>query len=462
MARCGDDAVALRLTTGSIKASSVPSAGNLDRSYPVVVIRDAAAYGIGAGFAALLASTSTVEPHQYWGQTAVWGYLAGVLIAVAVAAISRWSKQPLPLAPIRVGLMVAVIAATLVLPMLLMITARRDGTPHQALGEVGVVERAGQRLNETGSPYLGGAELERASQSSSLGTLAYTPYGSVMAVFGLPRAVSPTSAWTDARVAFAATGCAVLLVAVWVGINDRRRRFRLFHSLMILPPAALALATGGDDVPVIALALLSMALLARRRWAWAGIAIGLALAMKTIVLPLGVMLAVLMFSRHRPGTPRDGRIFVGALLAVPIATSLPLLIADPNALIENLVRYPLGLTEQRSPASSPLIGWALTQWVPFGKAIALAVLAAALIAIAVAVVRRPPGTIGQAALWTALILTTIIVLAPATRFGYFIYPGFLGAWATATERSGLGIRGRNISGPTAGPGHAVARAKVLD
>lgn len=397
------------------------------------VIRDAGAYAIGAAFAALLATTSNVEPHQYWGQVAVWGYLAAAGIGVLIVAADRALKWSPPERSLRIGLMVAVIGATLVLPMLLMITARRDGTPHQALGEVGVVERAGQRLNDTGSPYLGGAALEEASQSSVLGTLAYTPYGSLMAVFGLPRVVSTTSAWTDARVAFAATGCAVLLAAVWIGLTDRRRRFRLFHSLLILPPTALALSTGGDDVPVVALAMLSMALLSKRRWMWAGMVIGIALAMKTIVAPMAAMLAIFMLCRHRPGTARDGWTFVAAGLAVPLLTSVPLFIADPSALFENLIRYPLGLTEQRSPASSPLIGWTITRWVPHGKAITLALLALALVTLALAIARRPPKSIGQAAWWASLILTSIIVLAPATRFGYFIYPGFFAAWAFATE-----------------------------
>ena len=68
-------------------------------------------------------------------------------------------------------------------------------------------------------------------------------------------------------------------------------------------------------------------------------------------------------------------------------------------------------------------------------AIGLLVLAGA--AIAASLVTRPPKTV-PAAVWRLVIgLTLMFALAPATRFGYFIYPASLLLWL---EVSRLGLR----------------------
>ena len=60
--------------------------------------------------------------------------------------------------------------------------------------------------------------------------------------------------------------------------------------------------------------------------------------------------------------------------------------------------------------------------------IAVALLVLAGVAIGASLVFRPPKTV-PAAVWRLIIgLTLMFLLAPATRFGYFIYPASLVLW----------------------------------
>ena len=79
---------------------------------------------------------------------------------------------------------------------------------HTGQEEVTVVERSGQRLLDTGTPYLGRAAIAALPPDERL--LSYVPYQPGMALFGLPRAIAGDVWWTDARVWFGlATAVAV-------------------------------------------------------------------------------------------------------------------------------------------------------------------------------------------------------------------------------------------------------------
>ena len=63
-----------------------------------------------------------------------------------------------------------------------------------------------------------------------------------------------------------------------------------------------------------------------------------------------------------------------------------------------------------------------------GRLIAVALLALACLGIVASLIIRPPRTV-PAATWRLVIgLSLMFVLAPATRFGYFLYPAGLLAW----------------------------------
>ena len=73
-----------------------------------------------------------------------------------------------------------------------------------------------------------------------------------------------------------------------------------------------------------------------------------------------------------------------------------------------------------------------------GHLAALVLLAAAGLAIAASLVKSPPATPAAAARRIAIGLTALFLLSPATRFGYFIYPISLYAWAVLADREGTG------------------------
>jgi CBS domain containing-hemolysin-like protein len=135
-----------------------------------------------------------------------------------------------------------------------------------------------------------------------------------------------------------------------------------------------------------------------------------------------------------------------AAAAALIAALAPAALSQPASLLRNTVDYPLGLTGATSPAASPLPGHLLAALGSGGHLAALLLLAAAGIAIAASLVVAPPATPAAAARRVAIGLTALFLLAPATRFGYFIYPISLYAWAMLADRQGRSGRRHDDSG----------------
>lgn len=94
--------------------------------------------------------------------------------------------------------------------------------------------------------------------------------------------------------------------------------------------------------------------------------------------------------------------------------------------------YPFGLSDTASTAASPLLGALLSALLPHGKTIAVVLIGVGAIAVALSLVVRPPTTTAAAAHRLALGLTIAILLSPATRIGYAVYPLTLLIWARCT------------------------------
>jgi hypothetical protein len=205
---------------------------------------------------------------------------------------------------------------------------------------------------------------------------------------------------------------------------------------------AFPLTMGITDPPVIALTCLSLALLARRGRApldgrrdtvLAALALGAACAMKYTAWPALAIVAVMVVARD--GVRTGARFAAGVLAAAAglVAALAPAGLRDPASLLENTVAYPLGLTAAKSPAQSPLPGHLLATLGPAGHVAALGLLAVAGLATVASLAVAPPSTPGAAARRLAIGLTALFLLSPATRFGYFIYPISLYAWAILAD-----------------------------
>jgi hypothetical protein len=364
---------------------------------------DVAAYLIFAGFALLTALTATLAPHRPWGYLACVGYL--------LAALAGWTR--------RFAVTVATWGTTALLPMVFEAVQRAGGRTDRAQEEVVVVERAGARLLHTGTPYLSHDAIAALPPAERL--LGYLPYQPGMALFGLPRAVFGVAWWTDARVWFALVTALVLVLAVRQLLPGVFRT-RALQGATVVPFCALTLAVGGDDLPVLALCLLALAYAARDRSTAAAVAIGLAGALKLFAWPVALVLLVLLWRRPR---------FWLAALGIPVLALVPPFLIDPDAALENVVRFPLGRGLVQSPAASPFPGHLIATLVPGGPTIAAVLLLGSGLAIAVWLKRRPLRDAGAAASVCAIGLLAAVLLLPATRFGYLLYPVAYALWAPA-------------------------------
>ena len=391
-----------------------------------------------AGFALYAAGVALFSGpglDHWWGAWAAGGYAVAAVLEVAGAG-RAWGRR----LAITAGL-----AGALAGPALWLMT--REPAPP----DVAVAARSGILLLHHGSPYLPVAALPAG------GWLAYNPYLPVMALFGLPGALGvPGKTWP-----WLIAGTFLLLYAAFrVTLAPRdgnRRRDALEHAAFWLacPVMAFPLTMGITDPPVIALTCLALALLARsgravngragrRDVLAAAVVLGTACAMKYTAWPALAIIAVMVATRSGVRSAVRFTATVLAAAAALVAALAPAALRHPASILQNTVAYPLGLTAAKSPAQSPLPGHLLATLGSGGHLAALVLLTAAGLAIAASLAMSPPRTPSAAAGRIAIGLTALFLLSPATRFGYFIYPISLQAWALLADREGTGGKRRAL------------------
>ncbi|WP_018541474.1 glycosyltransferase 87 family protein [Streptomyces sp. MspMP-M5] len=370
---------------------------------------------------------TTLPTHRTWGLLAAAGYGCAAL-AAALRARGRDTARA-PTASSQLPLILALMGAV-ALPLLLLVLAG------SAQLEVRVVERSGDLLLHSGSPYT--------AAPTTVGD--YNPYLPGMAAFGLPHALFGDGPLTDARGWMAGTFFVSMSGAV-ATMLVRPRRAGTHHRpglrtmphgysrpvvrwLAACPLVALPLAVGGIDLPVIGLMCWGLATAGRGKPGWAGLLLGLGAALKWTAWPAVPVALALIAARHG----RRQVITCGAITTLTTATAvLPFALTTPGAFAENVLAFPMGLGMTASPAESPLPGRLLAAYVPDGTLLAMVLLAVAAFGMAASLLIRPPRTVPAAADRLVLGLALAMALMPATRFGYLAYPLVLWVWPRLTS-----------------------------
>ena len=405
--------------------------------------QDAILYSLAAVFAAVVGYLTTKHlDYETWGKIACIAYGAGAAICIAAALYHHHRR---PLAPrsasrIRRFVFVGLLIGAALAPLGAEIAWRIEAAPGaHAQPEVVVIERAGDRAVHGQDPYLRHPQAVGKAVSStapSLDANTYFPYMPGMVSFGVLNALPVPKFLRDARFAFVVFTIAVALLALFASGARPAQYGRVLQFLIVLPTGALPMVTGGDDLPVVAMCLLGVVLAQRRNPIGAGLALGFAASFKFTAWPLVFLLA--FAARDRDDRPAWGRysLAVSVIVAPIVAFGLAL---QPAAFITNVVRFPLGLTHIKSPAASPLLGHLFINALPHHKGVVTAALMVLGASIAIAwLVRYPPRTPAAALRATAFVMIVATVLAPATRFGYLLYPANFLVFAHLL--SGMGAR----------------------
>jgi hypothetical protein len=369
-------------------------------------------FAVSAIWAILVAVLSTDHVHQLWGEIAAVGYGLALIVVLVLRHVRT--------ADIALGLS---FTGGLLVP-LGWLAAHSDALAGTGLlqPEVSVVAQSGMSLIQHGTPYTDAAVLAGTQNPD-----AYNPYLPVMALFGLPRAFFDLGLLTDPRIWFGA----VFLVIFWLALRHAGARDPGRWTVLVAatPVIAFELAVGGTDVPMVAFLCLGFAFLWERKPVLAGLALGIGASMKATAWPaLLVAIALLAI--------RDGKRAVGnftlAALGVVLVCVGPFLVHHPKALVENTILFPLGLASVKSAARSPLPGYLISStWPQTGHTVVVVLLALAGLAVAASLVFKPPRSVPRAVVLLAGAMTLMFILAPSTRFGYFIYPAGLAIWLVA-------------------------------
>ncbi len=397
---------------------SWPSPASIPRSGMIVGLAACAIFAI------VMALVTIYQAHR------LWGVFAGCSYLLAAMAMLVWKSRGLDVA------LVIIVAGALVVPMWLM------AANHLQQPEVQVINHSAAMLIRRGTPYPGPAAVAAAHSPN-----VFDPYLPAMTVFGVPRVLWGFSPLTDPRIWFGAAF--VLAFGAALTVAGARDVVRWTALVTASPVVAFSLTVGGTDVPVLACQCLGLALLWRRpQPVLAGLALGAAAAMKATAWPALLIVAVML-------AVRDGRRAAVAMtataLGVVAAVVGPVAALGPRSLVQNTIEFPLGLASVKSDAVSPLPGRLLAETGHAGHLIAVALLVLAGLAVIVSLVVRPPRTVPAATWRLAIGLTAMFVLAPATRFGYFVDPVGLLIWLQVS-RMGQEALGETPRPPGAGWG----------
>jgi hypothetical protein len=404
-----------------------------------------AAFGAYAVAAAVLSS----------GEDQVWAIWAACGYAVALVMLWRGSGR---VAAVLVSVALAVLAPLLWLSVAYPL---EDG--------MRVIDRSAVLLLHHGLPYL--------YPSQVTWWLSYNPYLPLMTLFGLPSASGLGGLAGNSGVWIAIGTVVPLAAAFWIAMPARRDALLATAVAVASPVIGLNLAVITTDPPVLALILLALALAAPGRTSrlsgiagsgmagsgiiGSGVALGAACDLKSTAW-LAVPVLAAMFA------VRDGARAAARFVAAAVVTAVVLVAAlapaaltslrGADALVQNSVLFPLGLTRYKTPAESLLPGHLLTSMGTAGHVLSVGLLLAAGLGIAISLVIRPPRDVPAAAWRLAVGLALMFLLGPNVRFGYFIYPLGLIGWlalnkanaqiaAAAPAVSGDGDAGLGCPGP---------------
>lgn len=350
---------------------------------------------------------------------AIWA-AAGYGVTTVILWLARRTKVPLIL-PLLVSL-----AGALAAPLTWLATRVAP------TAEVKVISQSAVLLLQHGTPYLPPGQLDS--------WLSYNPYLPVMAVFGMPRALGATGLFGDPRVWLTAVSVALIFAAFTIAAPHRHcdscRRGVLLSTVFIAasPVIAFPLAVGITDPPVIALMFLTLALIARPAGLIkAAAALGVAAAMKATAWPAVPVFTAMLAARDGARKAWRFTVAVIAIMIVLAVVMAPEGLASPYAFLQNTVLFPLGLTKHKTPAASPLPGHLLADTSMAGHWAAVGLLVAVGLAFVAWLIVRPPRDARAAAWRLAIGLTAMFTLAPATRWGYFVYPIALIGWLLLTR-----------------------------
>lgn len=399
---------------------------------------DALLYGASALFAVLTVELSSFSLYRQWGLVAIGPYAAATALSLVLWLLERRRQAQLgtqlgtPQRRLWLGRMVvfsvALLGATL-LPLALQAAWRSNGSTGHVQPEVQVIERAAHRLTEGHDPYQvivrhGKVVLPTNGQPSYE---LFFPYLPLMTVFGLPASAPGGDGFTEGRIFFTAATLALAGGALAVTKGPQERRFRSLQVITVLPVAALPLATGGDDLPIVAFLLLAMVLAQRRQPVWSGLVLGVVSAMKFTAWPLAAL--ALFAARDRDGRRAPGKMLLG-LLVVVVPAVTPFVFLNVTAFVQNVVLFPLGSAGVKSPAASPLPGRLLVTASPTLGHVVIGLVALAGAAFLVyRLVRSPPRTPAEVTAIAGTVMTVAILIAPTTRIGYLLYPINFFVWS---------------------------------
>ena len=407
-----------------------------------------AAYGAFAAYAAAFALLSR-------GEDRVWAVWAACGYAVALVMLCCWRSRRGRMAAAGVSVALAVLAPLLWLSVAYPL---EDGMV--------VIDRSAVLLLHHGSPYLAADQVT--------GWLSYNPYLPVMTLFGLPSAVGLGGLAGNSGVWIAIGTVIPLAAAFWIVMKPRAYDALLATAVAVASPVVgLNLAVITTDPPVLALILLALALAARPAASprpgltpWitgvtgSGLALGVACDLKSTAWLAVPVLAAMVAARDGARAAWRFVAAVAVTTVVLIAVLAPAALTSlrgADALVQNSVLFPLGLTRYKTPAESLLPGHLLTALGPAGHVASVGLLLAAGLGIAIWMVVRPPRDVPAAAWRLAIGLTLMFLLGPQVRFGYFIYPLGLVGWLALTGVSRGSRRGPRAAGgsstaaPAAGP-----------